>query len=126
MEVTTDINLLQLVSITAEKEMGCADAKYSKEEFASLIGKIFQEINLFSRWSPVLSKGWLHFVTNTPPIFLLEEVKELFEDEESSDGEEDSSDSSDGNVDRSDDEVLAFHKGTVSWIKSYQFIICTK
>ena len=117
MEVTTDINLLQLVSITAEKEMGYADAKYSKEEFASLIDKIFQEINLFSKWAPALSKGWLYFVTNTPPIFLLEEVKELFEDEESSDGEEDSSD---GDVDRSDDEVLVFHKGTVSWIKSSQ------
>jgi hypothetical protein len=58
MVVTTLINLLQLVSMTSGKEMGNVDASYSEEEFNNLVLEVFKELNPFSKWEPVFSKGW--------------------------------------------------------------------
>ena len=56
--MTTLINLLQLVSMTSGKEMGNVDASYSEEEFNNLVLEVFKELNPFSKWEPVFSKGW--------------------------------------------------------------------
>ena len=57
MTVTTLINLLPLVETASGKEMGCVATSLSKEEFHSIVDKVYKDLNPFSRWASAVDKG---------------------------------------------------------------------
>ena len=50
MEVTTQINLLSVVSDLSGKNLGDTDANYSSGEFFNLIDKVFDFFDGFKKW----------------------------------------------------------------------------
>jgi hypothetical protein len=57
MEVTTLINLLQLVETVAEKEMGSEAIPFTEDAFHTIVEKVYKYFDPFSKWAPSLDKG---------------------------------------------------------------------